>query len=312
MGRRKYNFQAAFFTWISSSLIHPWLHFLKNSSFFSFTWPGSHSPSNIRNPKLHCCGPVWSTGHKNWKIWDSSRQMIPRAAVELIEVGGERSGMGKKNHLLNASSYCFHHQNSSYKRAGLESKLKLCSVEMLSLKSAVHHGKILIFNDVSIAPSLSATFALFLRAQFVKSMKGSSISAFICWVLQVPELLLAWIIHLWDCRTDLGSQQWPSATTDTLRVLHLLEEPCTSLAGEEKRFKNNKKQTNKKNPLEETHLKSFKPFYISSSFLPKQQILAMNIQTHPETDLLTQSPPNPTPLATETQHIESCSNLDYF
>lgn len=183
---------------------------------------------------------------------------------------------------------------------------------MLSLKSAVDHGKILIFNDASIAPSLSATFALFLRAQFVKSMKGSSVSAFICWVLQVPELLLAWIIHLWDCRTDLGSQQWPSATTDTLRVPHLLEEPCTSLAGEEKRFQNNKKQTNKKNPLEEPHLKSFKPFYISSSFLPKQQILAMNIQTHPETDLLTQSPPNPTPLATETQHIESCSNLDYF
>lgn len=71
----------------------------------------------------------------------------------------------------------------------------------------------------------------------------------------------------------------------------------------ERRFKN---KTKKKNPLEETHLKASILFTLTSIFLPKQQVLAMNIQNHPETDLLIQSPPHhPVPPHWQQRHKTS-------
>ncbi|XP_068851678.1 uncharacterized protein [Aphelocoma coerulescens] len=70
------------------------------------------------------------------------------------------------------------------------------------------------------------------------------------------------------------------------------------------RFNN---KTKKKNPLEETHLKASILFTLTPIFLPKQQVLAMNIQNHPETDFLIQSPPphHPVPPHWQQRHKTS-------
>lgn len=136
--------------WIEPRLTHPWQHFLSNSS------PGQvHSPSTFPTPNF--------TAVIQSELQDTKTGNSGPPAGSCVTHQGERSAM-VRNHLLNAFNYCSHHQNSNYNRAGLESKLKLCSVEMLSPKPAVGHGKILFFNNVSIAPLLSATSVLFLRA----------------------------------------------------------------------------------------------------------------------------------------------------
>lgn len=159
MGGRKCHFQAAF----------PW-HL--NSAFPGLN-PGSPTPGSISSVTPHSSpGQVHSpstfptpnfTAVIQSELQDTKTGNSGPPAGSCVTHQGERSAM-VRNHLLNAFNYCSHHQNSNYNRAGLESKLKLCSVEMLSPKPAVGHGKILFLNNVSIAPLLSATSVLFLRA----------------------------------------------------------------------------------------------------------------------------------------------------
>lgn len=164
-----------------------------------------------------------------------------------------------RNHLLNAFNYCSHHQNSNYKnRAGLQSKLKICSVEMLSPKPAVGHGKILFFFKCKYCSFTKCHFCFVFKGIIYK--KHERFISICLHLLKSPSGTSGWAApaaavlnhpSLWNCRTDLGIKNTIPAM---VKCHHSGTEDSTSPGGTmdftgkwERRFKN--KQTTKKKIL---------------------------------------------------------------